>query len=113
MTTDYQPTDADLQAARDIVKRCGLRDGLFKGPRTLNAVETIAYALLDARRTALSSRDQEIREVLEGLSSLLHIPNGEPQRCWCTGDRNYQFTHSPACLAARGLYEKLNSTTGK
>lgn len=36
-------SERDKVKARQIVRRCGLRDGLFKGPRTLNAVETIAY----------------------------------------------------------------------
>jgi len=41
--------DEDREKARVIVKRCGLRDGLFKGPRTLNAVETIAYDRAELR----------------------------------------------------------------
>ena len=45
-----EPSEQEMETARTIVKRCGIRDGLFKGPRTLNAVETIAYALADARR---------------------------------------------------------------
>lgn len=42
-------TEQDKQKAAEIVKRCGLRDGLFKGPRTLNVVETMAYALAAER----------------------------------------------------------------
>lgn len=158
----YTPSGSDLETAREIVKRCGLRDGLFKGLRTLNAVETVAYALLDARRgrdveqnnwqytherdaelinsdlfmceahpgldfghdpdcagpgmawiiegraaieALLSSRDAEIREVLEGLSA----QTTETTRCWCLNDGTLH--HTPACLAARALYDKLNSTT--
>lgn len=55
-------------------------------------------------QAALSSRDQEIREVLEGL----RVEDGD---CWCAHFGSEY--HTPACLAARGLYEKLNSTTGK
>ena len=56
---------------------------------------------------ALSSRDTEIREVLEGLRSK---PNG----CWCglshlteTTQFEEDGTHDNACLAARALYAKL------
>lgn len=50
-----------------------------------------------------NQRDSEVREVLEGTSRVLKFKNGPDQRCWC----NKNWTHTPACLAARALYEKL------
>lgn len=49
--------------------------------------------------TALSARDAEVREVLEGLRA--HIN----QDCWC---RTCSEGHSSACLAARALFERLS-----
>lgn len=60
-------------------------------------------------QAALSSRDQEIREVLEGLSRVLYYTHGQPERCWCP-DPNSNWTHTPACLAARGLWERVQPT---
>lgn len=62
-------TEVDKEKAADIVRRCGLRDGLFKGPRTLNAVETIAYALTEARADT-ETRILPLIRHLVGLASL-------------------------------------------
>lgn len=151
----YTPSGSDLETAREIVKRCGLRDGLFKGLRTLNAVETVAYALLDARRgrdveqnnwqytherdaelinsdlfmceahpgldfghdpdcagpgmawiiegraaieALLSSRDAEIRDVLESLKT---------GTCWCW-DTSRAAGHEVGCEEAQVLWKKVN-----
>lgn len=51
---------------------------------------------------ALSSRDTEIREVLEGLRGLQGSRN-----CWCDADADDD--HYLACLAARGLWDRLQS----
>lgn len=51
---------------------------------------------------ALSSRDTEIREVLERLQNL---PTGEPM-CWCRV-RWQSGEHDGACEQARSLYASL------
>lgn len=51
---------------------------------------------------ALSSRDTEIREVLERLQNL---PTGEPM-CWCRV-RWQSGEHDGACEQAQSLYAKL------
>lgn len=56
----------------------------------------------------LSSRDAEVREVLEGLSSLRRYTHGQPERCWCDAE-DPETPHMPACLAARDLYSKLQA----
>lgn len=52
---------------------------------------------------ALSSRDTEIREVLEGLRN--------NHGCWCPGSEEYEFEApficGPSCHAARALWAKL------
>ena len=65
---------AFMETARAIVKRCGLRDGLFKGPRTLNAVETIAYELTVAREAgAKAARWQPISTAPKDNSWILAL----------------------------------------
>lgn len=48
--------------------------------------------------SALSSRDREIREVLEGLRD-------DDSGCWCVHFGSEY--HTNACLAARGLWERV------
>lgn len=59
--------------------------------------------LVDRIATALSSRDTEVREVLEGLRN--------NHGCWCPGSEEYEFEApficGPSCHAARALYAKL------
>ena len=54
--------------------------------------------LINRIATSLSSRDAEIKEVLEGLRL---------GGCWCP--KGQLIRHSPVCLVARALYDKLNS----
>lgn len=60
-----------------------------------------ASQLIEAR-TALSSRDQEIKEVLEGLR------NGE--NCWCRwqSPSTTSTVHERRCVVARGLWERVS-----
>ena len=74
------PTDKHREEAREIAAHRTERFDSF--------VSRIA--------ASLSSRDQEIREVLEGLRT------GD---CWCPNGQLME--HSPACLAAYILYNKL------
>lgn len=65
------PSERAMEArkkAAEIVKRCGIRDGLFKGPRTLNAVETIAYEI-EAAVEAERERCAKIAEAHKGSAS--------------------------------------------
>lgn len=59
-TNQHFWTEKELETARSIVKRCGIRDGLFKGPRTQNAVESIAYALATVRKEARAAAFKEV-----------------------------------------------------
>lgn len=74
----------------------------------------VSYSNLKNRITsALSSRDTEIREVLEGLSYFVTFSDGKKVRHWCARHE----TCSPACKAAAALYaktggEKENSENG-
>lgn len=62
-------------------------------------------------RTPLASRDAETREVLEGLAVKHYVSLGE--YCWCrapgTATKPAGDYHTPACLAARGLWNRLQS----
>lgn len=107
-----QPTNQQQELARLLVRdwlmgeRVALTGVSGEAPPSL--VRKFKVSLENRIATALSSRDQEIREVLEGLS-YTSFSDGQSYRHWC-GRRE---PCTPACLAARGLYEKLNSTTGK
>lgn len=61
--------EQDKQKAAEIVKRCGIRDGLFKGPRTLNAVETIAYELAAER----ANERERCAEIVESFAADIHM----------------------------------------
>lgn len=52
----------------------------------------------------VASRDTEAREVLEGL--VTSVIDGE--YCWCDVD-HAETPHMPACLAAQGLWERVQS----
>lgn len=90
-----EPTPKQQEEAREIVTEC-----LAPGQPAERSV------LVSRIASALSSRDTEIREVLEGLSKVLTFENGPSQRCWCSA-----WVHTPACLAARDLWEKLQPQT--
>lgn len=79
-------TAKQQQEAREIVLRVfRLRSSTELGGQYAKLAETIA--------AALATRDAETRAVLEGL----HVHG-----CWCRDD-----VHSPACLAARALWERV------
>lgn len=59
---------SNAEVAREIVKRCGIRDGLFKGPRTFNAVETITYAL-DSAQSQLAG---EVLKLVQPIANRDH-----------------------------------------
>lgn len=99
-----QPTAKQKQEAREII------EGVFgkRGSSPIYATAGRLFDELEARfDDALSSRDTEIREVLEGL--VMRTASG---RCWCRSELNLNITgnHEPRCLAARGLWEKVNVT---
>ena len=52
----------------------------------------------------ISSRDADIKEVLEGLAT---HQIGSRRPCWCPPDYESE-PHSATCLAARALYEKVS-----
>lgn len=62
---------------------------------------TSSENLINAISDALSSRDAEIREVLEGFP---WIKTGD-NMCWCS--IVLTETHAEYCLAARALWEKV------
>lgn len=87
-----EPTAKHREEARELV-RAWL---LMSNPHHLidhkdNLIERVAGGL--------SSRDREIREVLEGLS------NGTNPACWC--QPNVTGGHEDACLAARALWARV------
>lgn len=74
----------------------------YPGPRMLELAPRSIVEYVPA--SALSSRDAEVREVLERLQ---HLPPSDPP-CWCwvkwtTGE------HDGPCRAARDLYSKLQA----
>lgn len=100
MTTE--PTEKHREKARELLRACEQRTGMDL------ASDSLPNDLADRIASALSARDAEVREVLEGLSRVLRFRNGPPQRCWCE-DPNSNWTHTPACVAARALYNRLQS----
>lgn len=61
--------------------------------------------------SALSSRDSEIREVLEGLVTHVDFDvGGNPIRHWCAVSDDGDSECDDACLAARGLWNRVNLT---
>lgn len=101
-----QPTDKHREEARgefnayilEIRERIkNLADGYstYSGKRgAIRDVLTVIDSFVPD--VALSSRDSEIREVLEGLANGTHPP------CWC--QPNVIGGHEDACLAAWGLW---------
>lgn len=57
-------------------------------------------------RAALSARDAEVREVLEGLVTYA----GTSEKCWCRIRKGGSPEHSSSCDAAQALFEKLQPT---
>ena len=63
--------------------------------------------MVDATASALSSRDREVREVLEGLRV--------SRNCWCPEDEQdigRTYIHFEECKAARALYEQVQGKEG-
>lgn len=85
-------TEKHKQEAREIVEvaRCG------PTRKDCDVAALELPVLRDRIASALSSRDKEIREVLEGLRG---------KKCWCEDF----YGHTPACLAAGGLWKKVQS----
>lgn len=82
----YKPSENDTQAARDLVKRFGVKDGLFQGPRTLNAVEAIAMAISSARQDENKACVERVKDkALEYKKARDDVYAGEP-RCDAVGE---------------------------
>ena len=103
--TTTNPTPEHKQQAREISRSeliARLQDALQvahrEGAASLSA-ETFAAAL-----SALTTRDTEIREVLDRLQNL---PTGDPP-CWCRV-RWQSGEHDGACEQAQALYAKLQA----
>lgn len=100
-----QPTDKHREEAREIM--CGPRKEnqsawLLQGD-LVNVHERLAVAL--------SSRDREIREVLEGLITHVDFDDGgNPVQHWCAVSDDGDSECDNACLAARGLWNALQSS---
>lgn len=95
MTTE--PTEKHREEARELLRTCEQRTGMDL------ASESLPNDLADRIASALASRDTEIRKVLEGLQT--YRPDGG---CWCRDVPPLrQLKHSPACIAARALYDSL------
>lgn len=102
-----QPTNQQQELARLLVRDwlMGERVALtgVSGETPPSLVRKFKVSLENRIATALSSRDQEIREVLEGLRGV----KGNP-RCWCNPMYpNIPSSHDPACLAARVVWERV------
>lgn len=103
MSTTPTPNHKEEARAIQLPFPCGCLDAYTGGELV---VEEYTCASHRAIAAALSSRDQEIREVLEGLSSLRVYTHGQPERCWCDADA-VETPHLPACLAARVVWERM------
>lgn len=77
----------------------GCRCEVKRNPKVQQAIQLQRRLI-----TLLSARDQEIKEVLEGLAT---HQIGSRRPCWCPPDYESE-PHSAACLAARKLWEEVN-----
>lgn len=95
MTTE--PTAKHQQEAQQVVRLwCADTFDSMKNGECMQSPPGSMTSLTNRIAAALSSRDREIREVMEGLRT------GE---CWCPDGQLME--HSPACLATRVLWEKV------
>ena len=87
------------EQAREIVEQFSLHKVQLIEPPTNRQYHFDFEELIDVITAALSSQDAEIKEALEGLRL---------GGCWCP--KGQLIGHSPACLAARALWEKVANT---
>lgn len=92
------PTNEHREQARAILRACEERTGMGL------ASDSLPNDLADRIEAALSSRDAEIREVLEGLACWPY----ENIPCWCSHSPDHD-SKDPICLATRALYAKLQA----
>lgn len=103
MTTD--PTAKTEEEARERIWLLRNEDGSLDDcwqMSTLSNTQDVEYV----RGDILSTRDREIREVLEGLATH-QVRSRRP--CWCPSDYESE-PHTPACLAARALWDRVQLT---
>lgn len=101
------PTNEHREQAREIA-RCAFHGGdlpMIDGQTIASTSSNPETVLVDYIEAALSSRDSQIREVLERLQKQ---PHSKPP-CWCwvtwtTGE------HDGPCKAARKLYKKAGGS---
>lgn len=67
-------------------------------------------ALAGYIEAALSSRDSEIREVLEGLITCTLDEGNGPELHWCPFGEDSDMECGPSCVAARELYTKAGGS---
>lgn len=99
-----QPTEKHKEEAREIRLPfpCGCLDAHTGGGMTVREYTCETHRAI---ASALSSRDTEIREVLEGLITwgLCEQYGGPVILHWCVPDADC----NDACLAAGGLWERV------
>lgn len=99
MTTE--PTAKHQEEAQQVVRLwCADTFDSMKNGECMQSPPGSMTSLTNRIAAALSSRDTEIREVLEGLRD-------DDSGCWCVHFGSEY--HTNACLAARGLWERLQS----
>lgn len=104
-----ESTPNHQQEARELSRAMTL-EGVRWRRKNFHANEGQTTRDLDYLLAALSSRDREIREVLEGL--VVSVIDGE--NCWCPDPFSADIEkHDPACLAARGLWERVQGTVSE
>lgn len=101
------PTAKQKEEARDLSHAMTL-EGVRWRRQNFWANEGQTTRDFDLLLSLLSSRDTEIREVLEGLRN----PHRKTGDCWCNHDAS-DGSHDIACRAAQQLWKKLSpdSTT--
>lgn len=80
------PDAGDTETAREIVKRFGIKSGMFQGPRTLNAVEAVALAIASARQDENKACVEKVKaRALDYKQARDDAYEGEP-RCDAVGE---------------------------
>lgn len=98
------PTNGHREQAREIVSPFALTFKRLDPAGQSASVERLVQRIA----AALSSRDAEVREVLEGLITKHPQFVGELP-CWCRSALNLSITgaHDDNCLQVQALYTKL------